>query len=172
MSDLSTVHEKIKKLLALTESPNIHEAATAARKARELMLTHSLEMEMFTKDENPFKDIFEVPFTHATPIYWKTKIWNSLADYCVCKLCVNWKGQICVIGKEENTTLFKELYHYLFNTIHVHTAAQKKMKKDLNALSFREGWAAGLSAQLAKRDDTDQIKAMVVSQMSILNDYA
>jgi hypothetical protein len=36
--------EKVRKLLALSESPNEHEAALAAEKAQDLMLCHGIEM--------------------------------------------------------------------------------------------------------------------------------
>ncbi len=36
--------EKVRKLLALSESPNEHEAALAAEKAQDLMLRHGIEM--------------------------------------------------------------------------------------------------------------------------------
>ena len=36
--------EKVRKLLALSESPNEHEAALAAEKAQDLMLRHGIDM--------------------------------------------------------------------------------------------------------------------------------
>jgi hypothetical protein len=39
-----TLIEKVRKLLALAESPNENEAALAAEKAQELMLRHGIDM--------------------------------------------------------------------------------------------------------------------------------
>ena len=42
MNDLELIKRRVRKLLALSESPNENEAATALRKANELMAEYSL----------------------------------------------------------------------------------------------------------------------------------
>ena len=41
---ISAIEDRIRKLLALADSPNEHEAAAAAEKAQELMLRHGIEL--------------------------------------------------------------------------------------------------------------------------------
>ena len=167
------VISKIQKLLALSKSSNIHEAATASRKARELMMLHSLEMSVFEESKDPFSDISERPFTDSKPVYWKLILWNAVADYCVCKLCENWRGQICAVGKKDNAELFAQLIHYLTNTLYSHAGAAKRKDKTLSTISFQEGWVEGLSVMLKNmKDEREDIKALVVSQTAVLEDYS
>ena len=41
---ISAIEDRIRKLLALADSPNEHEAAAAAEKAQELMLRYGIEL--------------------------------------------------------------------------------------------------------------------------------
>lgn len=167
------VISKIQKLLALAKSSNVHEAATASRKARELMMHHSLEMSVFEDHSDPFKDIIERPFTEATVVYWKLILWNAIADYCVVKLCKNWRSQYCAVGKKDNVELFAELEHYLTLTMYSHAATAKRKDKTLSKIAFQEGWVEGLSHMLKEMvDDRADIRALVVSQTALLNDYS
>lgn len=168
------VISKIQKLLALAKSSNVHEAATASRKARELMLLHSLEMADLESEKNkdPFSDIVKKPFTDASPVYWKLVMWNALAEYCICKLCVNRAGQTCALGKKENTELFFELQHYVANTLHTHATAAKRLDKSIQVLSYKEGWAEGLRKLLKEmKEDNSQIRALIINQMTVLDEY-
>jgi hypothetical protein len=53
-----SIRDRIRKLLALSQSPNEHEAASAAAKAQELLTQHQLTREDVTETEFAYLDVF------------------------------------------------------------------------------------------------------------------
>lgn len=57
MSSYQKLVERIKKLLALSESSNENEAAIAAQKAQELLVLHNLELSDLSESDNEIKEV-------------------------------------------------------------------------------------------------------------------
>ena len=81
---------KIKKLLALSTSPNEYEAAAATAKAQEILFKYNLELgdvELLSKEgENIASPVREHPFSeiegHAT--HWQTRLATAVAKTSLC----------------------------------------------------------------------------------------
>ena len=60
---MSTITEKIRKLLALSTSSNIHEAALAARRAADLMAKHNITLTQVEIRAHTANHINNEPYT-------------------------------------------------------------------------------------------------------------
>ena len=79
-----TIVEKVQKLLALSHSPNEHEAKTAMLKAQELMLKHKVTMKDVEQDVK--KDIV-ITTTHQKfkNTKWKAILAKVISDNFMCE---------------------------------------------------------------------------------------
>src|ERR1700760_4954522 len=85
MSDTKVV-DRVRKLLALAQSSNVNEAATAALRARELMEQHRLEegdIAISSGGAVPREDVVEEelqPRGGSRVLKWKTQLAAALAE--------------------------------------------------------------------------------------------
>ena len=113
--------EKIQKLLALSTSPNEHEAALAAAKASELMIAHDINASQLidnTVDEDVKSDNFAFGSTRDSN--WKSVIAQGVAHL---NMCEHWRsvgGKRCYftfLGKPSRTELCKQTLEYLCGAV-------------------------------------------------------
>jgi hypothetical protein len=86
--DLSKIIERIRKLLALTESANEHEAALAAAKASELLATYELDMatvEGHLRADAPTVQETDGLHFSGTRTRWQVDLADGLASHNGCK---------------------------------------------------------------------------------------
>ena len=111
--------EKVKKLLALSESPNEQEAATALAKAHSLLEAHNLSMgDVIYKNANEAAQPFLVA-REAMPS-WIEILINNVADFNYCSfLKMNTEGapSYILVGKPINVTIASQLIDYLVQTV-------------------------------------------------------
>lgn len=113
------ITEKIKKLLTLAESSNVHEASLAAARAQELMDRYEIELSSL----NPVSPQSEPIEQHSDFFMagrienWRGMLLNSLCDANTCKV---WKRRM----KYENTLLVVagtktnvQTVRYMFNAL-------------------------------------------------------
>ena len=113
------VHEKVRKLLALSESPNEAEAASALEKASMLLIKHNLSMGDVIYKEVPEKpQPFLVSDTSLSP--WAELLINNVTELNFCTtIQVNHtdKTIYTIIGRPINVTVSLQLIDYLVETI-------------------------------------------------------
>src|SRR5215471_21045969 len=98
---MDNVIDKIKKLLALSESSNPHEAANAAARAAELMFEHkiqSADLEIAGGGKRPAEAVIETTLHGGKwREFWKGQLADSLARSMGCR--VYWHGgHLQIIG--------------------------------------------------------------------------
>ena len=169
--DISNVIEKIKKLLALSASPNVHEAANASRMARSLMLKHDLDIEEITGKTK--SEILRERFTQEKIMNYKVMIYNSVAKYCFCRVLVDDLRNFYVYGKKHHILVFREMIYYVMNTLDrdVSNAVKtNKIPRSHNA-SYRDGWAYGFR-DLIKSFEEDQTQTSVEERGLVIREDA
>jgi len=111
--------EKVKKLLALSESPNESEAATALAKAHALLESHNLSIgDVVYKNVNESTQPFMVA-NEALPS-WIEILTNNIAEFNYCtflKLNTEKAPSYILVGKPINVTVASQLIDYLIKTV-------------------------------------------------------
>lgn len=146
--------EKIRKLLALTASPNANEALVAATKARGLMFKYHLsecDVEKPSVDEVFLKQIL---FRSR----WELDLFNVIAKNCRCEMYasignitkneVKYSGYINCLGFRDDIDFTIEMFKYLHKSAILHAIeTEKKLSPErtvLKSKSFYIGFIEGV----------------------------
>lgn len=115
MNDIIT---RIKKLLALSTSPNEHEAAAAASKAQELLMEHNIDLDSIRETRTQAEIAIDTEALEMTMkrVFWKGQLANAIAKGNFCKFWWS-KGQMQLTGKTHNIAIARSIYDYLTKTI-------------------------------------------------------
>ena len=160
---MADMKDRIKKLLALAESPNENEAMAALLKAKELMAKNKLS-------ESDFEDMQEKELVHIEPdIKWTTdsgKIWmvelcNLIAENHLCATA--WgtcKGKrthsLVVSGMKEDAELCAEVIKYAVKFVEgsIDTLQRKYRTKDPKSIanSYAKGLFSVLSSHTTNKE--------------------
>lgn len=117
--DRAKVLDLVKKLLALTQSPNEHEAARAAEKVQELLFKYKLSMVEVQAHKGDTKGpkIVELDgdiMSQKNWGKWKPQLVWSVARYNFCTgFQDTFRGKFIFIGQETEAQIAKELYEWL-----------------------------------------------------------
>ena len=154
--------EKIRKLLALSESPNIHEAQSAMLKARQLMAEHGIGA--------PLEDSQQVSNVESGISYseyrdpWAAHLARIIGEAYRCiGYTVKVRGRTCMasfIGVEDDVRLCNEIFRYAVGCIR---AGIKEIRKcaihmppqELHRQcdSFGYGFAYGIKSAFQDQDE-------------------
>jgi len=113
----SNIIEAIRKLLALSKSPNEHEASLALEKAQALLLKHNLDMAAVAVTESPEPDsdramINEiVEFDIWQP--WRPRLLNTIARRQFCHVIRTGDKEAHILGKCANVRVVVEMYNWV-----------------------------------------------------------
>lgn len=109
---------KIKKLLALSESSNEHEAKLAMLKAQELLAKNKLSMKEINgyKNINVTEERTDITFRKAR---WKGRLANIIAENfgCYNYYKTRYNHTIVFVGKDEDVMVCKIVLEYAIDTI-------------------------------------------------------
>lgn len=141
-NEATKIYEKITKLLALSKSPNEHEAALAAERAQDLLLKYNLSLADIqtpgSQEEIGKHLVSSMP--GGKKYHWCGTLLNGIATANFCKAV--WTGSsLFVIGRKSNAAVCREMYLYLLEAIERVSAeawkAWKKQTKPSGAESTR-----------------------------------
>jgi hypothetical protein len=147
--------EKIKKLLALAESDNEHEAKSALLKAKALMAEHKLtEADCKDLKNKKVKHIVtEVTYSKRRDP-WMCNLYNTISENYCCQGYEQKKYDmqtrtVAFVGLEDDVELCVAIFKYAVDCIH---AEQKRMKKDLMQYSdaYRKSVLVGYGSGFVK----------------------
>lgn len=130
--------EKIRKLLALAESPNENEAKAALLKARELMAEHKLtEADCKEAEKRKTKEIITDYTCSKRRDPWLNALATIIADNhsCIAFFCKRPGGQtniVAFIGIEEDVELCSQIFDYATKCVY---ARIKELKKEFEKFS-------------------------------------
>ena len=171
--------DKIRKLLALAESDNEHEAKDALLKAKRLMAIHKIEESDLTdKTKQNVKRIHTGYEYTKRGEWWIGSLANIIAEnYCCrCAGCIKSKGaqkrEIVFIGFEEDVELCVKIFEYAVESARTLgkdflkkkygqfklTTKQKSMVKN----SYAYGFAYGVEEAFNKQADNESGWALVM----------
>lgn len=178
MQDLSSVKEKVKKLLALSESPNSSEAAVALEKANKILREFNIEMKDI--DLSPAKEILIETYTEGyAEKDNETILINVIAQYNFCEAIrstsvdtINNRKKthykVLLIGRKANIESTHVLCDYIFD------AMEKNAKKDAYGKgrevvhSYKVGFCTSLINRInylieKNKNDGEDCKSLVIS---------
>lgn len=117
--------DRVRKLLALSQSPNEHEAATAAARAAELMLKFELDAESLEDEQaaaegyDPNEPIVDWRFERGTPgqrSYWRAILLDAVAEAFGCRFW--FQGvDMRLVGRRSAEGVIRDTYGYLVEQV-------------------------------------------------------
>jgi hypothetical protein len=118
MSELLDVVDRVRKLLALATSPNVHEAAAAAARAQALISRHHLASLLGdTPDPDPVTDGADAPLERARKLRkWRVVLASSLAEVNGCvaySVDLGAHQELRVAGRSADRTAVAALWEWL-----------------------------------------------------------
>lgn len=142
MDELESVKRRVKKLIALSKSPNENEAASALRKANDLMADYKLTAEQFS-DYTKAK----VKGTKRL-IRWRVVLANAVENLYATFHYTDHEGNIVFIGEELDVFMSTEMYKYLVKT--TDRMAKQNIRKNAK-YKYRQSYRAGIASRLYDR---------------------
>lgn len=151
---MEAIISRIRKLLALSGSPNEHEAALAAAKAQELLSQYNLTLSEIDIKQSGVTSS-EVKITTRTPL-WVWELSSGVASSFDCG--VYKKGdKVVFIGMEKDSEVASWMFKYLYETVFkcaTEYISNLSGDKPLARKSFSVGMAYRLTARLKERKTT------------------
>ena len=143
MDELESVKRRVKKLLALSKSPNENEAALALKKANELMAEHKLDIGQFSEyTRQTVKDTKRL-------IKWRSILANAMERlYATYHYVIRDTGQLFFVGEDLDAFMAAEMYKYLVKAVLRMT--KNNVRKNAKQ-KFRESYREGLANRLYDR---------------------
>ena len=186
-----SILELLRRLLALSQSPNEHEAAAAMAKAQELLFKHNLTMASVETYTNGIKDKPKIikDFTDINSGKnngeWKAMLVATIArnNFCEVLRIRNYDGsyQGVIIGQEMNTEVAKELYIWVAEQLEREVVRAISNYRGPDRLpTFKRAFFTGaigviggrLRAQWDKlRRETETSTALVVRNELMIKDF-
>lgn len=144
--------DRLQKLLALSGSPNPHEAALAAARAQELVSRHRLEGWLAAEaDPDPITLGREVPLEVARRTRkWKSYLASVLASANGCVAWVERRGReeaICLVGRQRDREVVQALWDGLVKRVEW-ASATAGAGRDRH---WHEAFRVGLAEQIGER---------------------
>ncbi|GHU05047.1 hypothetical protein FACS1894147_10800 [Spirochaetia bacterium] len=143
--NLDAIKKRIKKILALSKSPNENEADTALKLAQKLMEEYHL---------NESECLYERQSVPATKrlSQWRTILANAVARLYCCYTYRNTRdGTIIFYGDSFDVFMAGEMYRYLAKT--VERMAKQNIRKTAKS-KYRENYKLGIACNLYVRIQT------------------
>ena len=142
---MSTITKKIQALLALSNSPNEHEALAAASKAHALIAKYNLSLtEIQATDTENTDTVGHRTTSSKIGATWIRQVWQSTAKLYFCDYMYSrgsHKTNHWLIGAEHNTVVAQSMAEYLTSTV----VRMSKTVPNFQEASFRQGCAHRLA---------------------------
>ena len=144
--------DKIKKLIALSESPNEMEAASALNKVKVLLAKYGLE---YSNIKEANENLIEKELFKDNIIYdWQIKLIECINSSTFTEAIIETnerEKKINIIGRKANVTTAINLYQYLDSTIYRISIKYKIVVRDLE--SFRLGMVDNIKNRLMETEN-------------------
>lgn len=174
MSEEATakVLDKVKKLLALSESPNEAEAAAAMEKAHALLRAYNLSMaDVPSSNESDIKE-YTIEEGSRQDI-WRLMLLDGIANsnYCARLRKFTWvmgkkEYAWCIFGREANAQTTVAMFEYLSETV-ARLGRSAGHRRGVSAVQYMKGMSLRLTERLAAmaiKENTETTALVVVSQ--------
>jgi hypothetical protein len=151
---ISNIIEKVKKLLALSQSSNAHEAAAAAAKANALIDEYRLSVGQLqdTSNEDPLTHDQSEPLLQADrAMRWRKTLAQALTKHYGCYIWNNTARRTVyyvVAGRKSDVEVLRYMFAYISLECERITQNQAKGRGRTFAESYRRGFVDGVLSQL------------------------
>ncbi len=151
--------DRVRKLLALATSPDVHEAATAAAQAQALITRHRLEQWLAAEreaadDPDPIADAVEAPLEVARKLRpWKVALACALADVNGCVAYTADRGDtqaIALVGRARDRAAVETLWVWAVKRVEWLSATHGEGKSRKWHEAFRVGAVDVLARRLGE----------------------
>lgn len=159
--------EKIKKLLALSQSNNEYEAAAAAEKARELLEAYRLSMSDVERTSDVITDKYHNLDRPNFP-QWLCVLIEAISKHFNCKAIYyrrdydNPTVRVRFVGTEIDIEITEYVFTYLYRTVQS-IASDQKVPPGHNAIQFKNSFRYGLSMGI--KEKLEQMRSIHEHQM-------
>ncbi|MGF1603596.1 MAG: SprT-like domain-containing protein [Thermosynechococcaceae cyanobacterium] len=177
--ETSSMLGKIKKLLALSDSPNENEAYAAAQKVQALMAIHDVQdadlkmvQEGSELDEPLINEVIEA--FGARTVAWKFSLLGAICRVNHCRCVGGGHHGIRAIGRSTHVEICRSYYHYFVQVVE-NEAAQHRGKGRVFLNRFREAMvqeiAQRLQQQFQQHQTTEQNSRSDSSAIGLAHQY-
>lgn len=147
----SKVIEKLRKLLALTESNNEHEALAAARRLHAMLAKHNISMSDLDRKEDTLGQEYIVTVTRP----WKQLVAQSIArlyfcEFYVCRLGGS-KAQFFFVGTEANRMFAMHIFQMVVTTVERESRRESKKLYGKENSGFVNSFWSGAQVRIGER---------------------
>lgn len=152
--DREKLLDRIRRLLRLAESPNVHEAATAAATAQELMARHRIEAAALdpAAATEGIVDFRDEPLESSKRLRpWKTILADVVARANGCRIYQLSHGKlddVVLVGRPEDAELVRALYAELVKRVECLTRQHGESRDRAFCNAFRLGVVTTLEERL------------------------
>ncbi len=163
--------DKIKKLLALAQSPNIHEAKAALLKARQMMAEHKLsEADLGEPKDRGVKTIWTDITCSKRKNPWAVCLSGIIGDnYCCIHTISNiyrkQRQYIGFIGLEDDVDICRMVFEYAIDCIMSESKRIRKENKSCKSgqvselcMSYGYGFTAGVAEAFRKQQEENSVE--------------
>lgn len=146
--------DKIRRLLRLSESPNVNEAAAAEARAQELMARHRIEAAMLDEsaDDEGIVDHRDAPLEESKRLRpWKIELAAVLARANGCRIYVQERRRedaVVLVGRSEDAELVRAMYGEMVKRVESLTRANGAGRDRAFCNAFRLGVVVTLDERL------------------------
>ncbi len=122
---MNPIIEKIQKLLALSESPNQHEAEAAAQKAQKMLSKHNLTIDAVSFEQGNNTDVIDTSLFEFTGSMkkWRYELMRRVIVSVDCDAVYHSSNNtitaVTIYGLDQNVQCAIYIYKYLENTINI-----------------------------------------------------
>lgn len=150
MSD-SKLIDRMKKLLALTESGNEHEALSATRKLHTMLAKHNISISTLNEEEETVGQDYEV----VTNKPWKRQVGQCIANLYFCEFYfANYgvrKSAYYFVGTESNRQFALHIFKMVVKTVEQESRRQCTKQYGKRNSSFTNSFRVGAMSRIRER---------------------
>lgn len=180
---MSDIRDRIKKLLALSQSPNENEARDALLKARDLMMKYKIsEAEFEEKKDAKLVHLScqNISWTTDSGRAWMTDLCNLIANKYLCSAAWHTPHgtrthRLVLTGLEDDVNVCKEVMEYAVGFVgststllsRFKTAEQAKIVRN----SYARGFIAGLKMAFEDQEEAHEEWSLAIIKPQQVQDY-
>lgn len=158
---MTSVEQKVRKLLALSQSPNEHEAQAAADAARRLMLRHGIEAAQLVEESEDLGIREQHVESKLDP--WRTTLATAVArssggDVLRANRYRKWSGTLMFFGPRDTVSGMVQTYEFLEREIDrlskeaaAVESAEVGFVNAAESMRWRRSWLQGCAERVALR---------------------
>jgi len=157
--------DRIRRLLRLAESSNVHEAATAAATAQALMARHRIDAAVL--EANPFEgivDFRDAPLESSKRLRpWKIELASVLASANGCRIYVSVRGsidEVVLVGRADDVDAVRIVYADMVKRVESLTRRHGAGRDRAFCNGFRLGAVTTLQERLRLANDEAMRRAL------------